>query len=179
MKIRMIVQHAFVMAASTICVIGLGLTQARAETPISPQAAFERLKGLAGEWRGTSDEKDKGPAVTVTYKVTSNGSVVMETLFPGTEHEMITMYYLVGPRLVLTHYCSQANQPMMALTKASNADELIFDFAGGSNVKPKTDLHMHTVRIMFQGKDAITSEWDSYQAGKKADTKKFFLNRKG
>jgi len=30
-----------------------------------------------------------------------------------------------------------------------------FDFAGGTNFKPAEDMHMHGLRIRFEGKDAI------------------------
>jgi len=52
----------------------------------------------------------------VTYRVASAGSVVQETLFPGTPHEMISMYHLVDGELVLTHYCAMANQRGCAST---------------------------------------------------------------
>src|SRR4030095_13225515 len=52
------------------------------------RAAFERLKTLAGHWNGSMHEEQ----YALDYRVASGGSVVMATLFPGTEHEMITMF---------------------------------------------------------------------------------------
>ena len=152
--------------------------QAEANKPVNAKEAFEKLKGLAGEWRGTEGEKGKGMEMTVLYKTTSHGSAVVETLFPGTDHEMITVFHLEGDRLVLTHYCAIGNQPKMALSKKATADHLVFDFIGGSNVNPKDDLHMHSARFQLEGKDSFSAEWDTYQGGKKTDTKKFFLTRK-
>jgi hypothetical protein len=152
--------------------------ESESQTTITPKAAFEKLKGLAGEWHGTEGEKDKGHPAAVTYRTTSGGSAVMETLFPGSDHEMVTLYHLDGDKLVLTHYCMLANQPKMALTGKSTADELVFDFAGGSNVRPMKDMHMHSLRLRFENKDAITTEWDMFDAGQKVDSKKFFLTRK-
>ena len=90
---------------------------------------------------------------------------------------MVTMYHLDGDKLVLTHYCMLANQPKMALTDKSTVDELVFDFAGGSNVKKK-DMHMHAMRLRFENKDTIATEWDMFNEGKKVDSKRFFLTRK-
>src|SRR6187551_3709607 len=52
--------------------------------------AFGKLKQLDGTWTGAVGKPD-GDAAKVIYKVTAGGSVVMETLFPGTDHEMISM----------------------------------------------------------------------------------------
>ena len=177
MKTQYLSRSAYVLPA-LLLVAGLVFAEAKAQNSIGSKAAFEKLKGLSGEWRGTVDTKSQGPEVTVLYKTTSNGSAVMETLFPGTEHEMLTVYYLEKGELVLTHYCARANQPKMRLTTKSTPDELVFDYAGGANIKPRKDTHMHSARIRFEGKDAIASEWDVFQQGKKADTKKFFLARK-
>ena len=156
----------------------IALAESKSQTSITPNEAFAKLKGLAGEWRGTEGDKDKGHPAAVTYRTTSGGSAVMETLFPGSDHEMVTLYHLDGDKLVLTHYCMLANQPKMALTGKSTADELVFDFAGGSNVKPMKDMHMHSLRLRFENKDAIATEWDMFDAGRKVDSKKFFLTRK-
>jgi hypothetical protein len=148
------------------------------DSSMSAQAAFEKVKGLAGEWTGAVDSRDSGKAVTVVYRVTSSGNAVVETLFPGSDHEMITVYHLDGDKLVLTHYCTVGNQPRMTLAKASTPGELSFDFAGGSNVKPKRDKHMHAMRMKFEGPNALNCEWDFFADGKKAGMTKFFVARK-
>jgi hypothetical protein len=145
---------------------------------ISAPDAFAMLKNLAGEWNGTIQEKDKGPASSVIYKVTANGNVVLETLFPGTEHEMVTAYHLNGDQLVLTHYCASGNHPKMALDKQSTKNLLVFTFAGATNFNPKKDMHMHNGRIKLIDNDHIESEWDAYKDGKHVSTEKFFLSRK-
>lgn len=160
----------------TACLICLAASAGDKPTPA--QAAFERLKGLAGEWRGRIGDREKGPAATVLFRTTAAGHTVMETLFPGTAHEMVTMYHLEEGKLVLTHYCAAGNQPRMALTKKSTADVLDFNFIGGANLSARRDGHMHAARIRFESRDALATEWDYFQDGKKSDTKKFFLKRK-
>jgi hypothetical protein len=66
---------------------------------VTAQAAFEALKALTGSW----EVPDSKEPMAVTYRVISGSTTVMETTFPGTPHEMITMYHLDGADLVLTH----------------------------------------------------------------------------
>lgn len=154
---------------------------ALAEEPakaITAQEAFAMLKGLAGEWQGKAMDKEKGPEVSVTYRVTANGSVVLETLFPGSDHEMLTLYHLDNGKLVLTHYCTMGNQPRMELDPASSPGRLAFSFVGGSNLDAGQDMHMHQGRINLVAPDRLENEWDTFRGSEKIDTKKFFLERK-
>jgi hypothetical protein len=139
-------------------------------------AVFQRLKALHGEWQGTV-ESQQGPAASVQYRLTANGNTVMETLFPGTDHEMISMYHLDGKDLVISHYCAMGNQPKMKLSSAT-AGQLIFDFAGGSNLDPKKDVHIHSGKIVFVDNDHLEAEWAVYQGEKQVGTNKFFLARR-
>src|SRR5262245_10645743 len=80
----------------------LGVTALAADGPGGdPKAAFTRLKALAGEWNCAAHEPGHGgdKPLKINYRVTANGSAVMETLFPGTDHEMVTMYHLDGDDL--------------------------------------------------------------------------------
>jgi hypothetical protein len=162
----------------TLTLVGWSTQGAVANTPpISGQAAFEVMKSLAGEWRGTAQGEEKNMDVAVTYRVTSAGSAVVETLFSGTAHEMITVYYLDGAKLCLTHYCAMANQPRMVLNKKSNSRDLLFDFAGGSNMNPKKDAHMHAAHLLVENPDAIRGEWTAYKDGKENGVTRFTLAR--
>jgi hypothetical protein len=149
------------------------------ETPagkVDPKAAFEKLKGLAGEWSGTAGEGFPAPVI---YKVSANGNVVMETLFPGTPHEMITMYHLAGDNLVATHYCSAGNQPHFKLdAEKSTPTELVFAFDGGTNFDPAKDGHIHEGKIGFAGDGKLENLWTFYAGGKQAESKDFHLTRK-
>jgi hypothetical protein len=143
---------------------------------LDPKAAFERLKGLNGEWQGHAMTED-GPAISVSYAVTGAGSVVMERLFPGTPH-VISMYYLDGKDLVMTHYCASGNQPHLRLNPgASSAGELSFDFTGGTNLNAAVDSHMHSGRMMFKDDSHIENVWVGYEGGKPVGSKRFILTR--
>ncbi len=131
---------------------------------------LERLKKLAGTW--VADTKEMGK-VTVTYRVISGGSTVMETIMPGQPHEMVTMFHLDGDDLVLTHYCMIGNQPRMKAQKDSKEGTLDFRCVGGSNMKCDTDTHMHSAFFTFVDADHLTAEWTLQKDGKSDHAMKF------
>jgi hypothetical protein len=140
-----------------------------------PNAAFDRLKTLAGDWDG----KYVAPEGTFTGKanirVVSGGSAVMLTMEEGGAGEMITMFHPDGPKqLMVTHYCSGQNQPRMKLTAMSDPNVLVFDFVDGTNVS-KVE-HMKKLVITIIDADHHTEEWTSYGDGK-ATVAKFDYTR--
>ena len=136
--------------------------------------AFEQMKGLAGTWDG---ETPNGPA-TIKYRVGSAGSVVIEELFPGTDHEMMTVYHLDGDQLVATHYCAAGNQPRFKLDPASTASEgLHFAFAGGSNMQPG-DAHVHEATIRIVDTDHVEATWSAWKDGKPDHEMTFSMTRR-
>jgi hypothetical protein len=129
-------------------------------------AAFEKFKALAGDWVAAEDgEMSKKGDLVARYAVTAAGSAVVETVFPGSPHEMVTVYHPDGADLVLTHFCMEGNQPRM---RAKGAQGSRFDFAydGGTNIDPKRDRHMHKAILEFLGVDEIRSEWTELSEGK-------------
>jgi hypothetical protein len=132
-------------------------------------AGLERLKKLAGEWVATDAQGKPTTQVVSVFKVIAAGSAVQETIFPGQAHEMVTVYHLDGPDLVLTHYCAAGNQPHMKADAKSPANQLRFQFAGGSNLNPAKDMHMHEGSITFIDDDHLEWKWVGYQDGKPAE----------
>ena len=141
--------------------------------------ALERFRALAGEWVAAEDGEmvTKGDLVA-RYRVTAGGSAVIETLFPGTPHEMVTVYHGDGQDLVLTHYCLEGNQPKMRARGAGAAERVDFAFDGGANVDPATSRHMNSASFRFLGPDEIESEWTEIEAGKPVLVVKTRLHRK-
>jgi hypothetical protein len=145
-------------------------------TGIEAKTAFDRLKKLEGEWKvpGHGDH----PAGKVIYKVTAAGSTLMETQFPGSSHEMVTMYHLDGKDLKVTHYCAAGNQPRLKLDlKASKPDFYSFVFDGGTNLNPDKDMHIHAFRVKVLEDGKLESEWDGYIDGKLSHCEKFPMSR--
>lgn len=159
-----------ILAAAMLVILPLSSASAD-EAP--GHEAFETLKALEGTWHGTSsaDQKD----ATHVFEVSAAGTVVMETMFPDTDHEMINMYHLDGDDLVLTHYCAGGNQPTMKLAKAEG-NTLHFDFTGGTNLDPDSDPHIHAAMLVL-GDDELQSHWTAWNEGKKAGVNEISLKR--
>jgi hypothetical protein len=156
----------------------LTLAAGSATVRASESKELERMKSLVGQWEGTSSPTDKamGP-VRIEYSVTAAGSAVVERLFPGTPHEMMSVYAVDDKgKLVMTHYCALGNHPQMTL-KSAGPDKLELELAAQSNVDPKT-MHMHGVAFAFDGPDHMTETWTSFDRGQKKETKVFDLKRK-
>jgi hypothetical protein len=147
------------------------------------QAAFEKLKSLAGNWEGTGHGEGEAEGegtfdATHIFRIASAGTVVMETMNPGADGEMINMYHLDGDALRVTHYCAGGNQPAMLLDQArSTADKLYFEFIGGTNMDPEVDHHIHSIEIDLLGPDKIQSVYGSYGGGESAGAMSFALER--
>ena len=129
----------------------------------APNAAFERLKGLAGTWDATMLAPD-GEKTTVEYRVSANGTVVQETMFVGAPFEMINMYTVEGDTIVATHYCSGDNQPRLRLNaEKSKGDQLVFDFVdvGGKNTKS----YINGLTMKFGADGKVEEQWSSAGEG--------------
>jgi hypothetical protein len=162
---------------------GACLVFAEQEMPPMPEPAtspdFEKIKSLAGTWEGTATHHDGEPEpATFIYRVTAGGTAVVETEFAGTEHEMVTVYHMVGDELVLTHYCMLANQPTMAVQPDDDPDVMRFEFTGGTNITSENDWHMHAVDMTFHDEDAFTARWTSHMDGQPGPSAVVELQRK-
>ena len=165
-----------IAAAAMIAGAGYAVAGEDAKCPPTPPASaqLEQIKKLAGRWEGTSDHMaEQGPSV-VEYKITSGGSAVVETLFPGTPHEMVSIYHDEGGRLAMTHYCMLGNQPTLKLVKSDGNN---FKFTLASGIKSLKEMHMHQLVLTWQDPDHITQTWTSYQDGKPQEPSEFKLAR--
>jgi hypothetical protein len=140
--------------------------------PMDPKAsaALEKVKALEGTWVA-KPQADGRSAGSVVFHPTSNGTAVMETMFPGTNEEMVNLFTASGDTIVMTHYCAMGNQPHMKLTP-SDGKTMKFDFVDGGNIKSATDAHMHSVELTVDG-DKLTEHWSFSNDGKVVDHKVF------
>jgi hypothetical protein len=124
------------------------------------------MKQLVGAWEGTSDMGKEGEKVRVEYRLTAGSSALVETLFPGSAEEMVSVYHDQKGKLAMTHYCLLRNQPRMTLRQA-NAQTIELVFAkNGNDINPAKEKHMHAVRITFIDNEHITQKWTLYDNGK-------------
>ena len=141
-------------------------------------AKLEVIKQLAGDWVRVGGDGRPTDQIFSSYRVTAGGSAVLETLFCGTNHEMITVYHEDGEHLVLTHYCTLGNQPHMRAEPTDDPNRIVFKCAGVSNAKSENDEHMHEGRLTILGDDRIKTEWLKFKDGKNDYTASFELVRK-
>ena len=134
--------------------------------PATPtNSGLEKMKKLAGTWLAADKDGKPTDQVVSIIKVTAGGSVVHETLFPGQPHEMVSIYTVDGPDLVMTHYCVLGNQPRMKADPKSPANQICFKFAGGTNLDPKKDKHMHEGTLTLIDDDHIEIAGVAWEGG--------------
>ena len=131
--------------------------------PTNP--ALEKMKKLAGTWVVADKDGKPTDQVASIIKVTSGGSAVHETLFPGQPHEMVSIYTVDGADLIMTHYCVLGNQPRMKADPKSPSNQIVFRFAGGTNLNPAKDKHMHGATLIIVSDDRIEVQGTGWENG--------------
>jgi hypothetical protein len=170
---------ALSLAALTL-LSAIAFAEDQKQPPNSPKkGALEQFKQLAGEWSGKEvSGMNEGQTIHVKYKVTAGGSVVVETIMPDSDHEMVTVIHPDGDDLILTHYCMLGNQPQMKASGKGDGKEVAFKFTKATNLKSDKDAHMHDAKYTFVDKDTIKTEWTHYIDGKESGKVVFELKRK-
>lgn len=133
--------------------------------PAPTNANLEKLKKLAGTWVMLDKDGKPGDQIASVIKVTAGGSAVHETFFPGQPLEMISVYHVDGPDLVMTHYCVLGNQPRMKADPKSPSNQIVWNFAGGTNLDPKKDKHMHSATLTIINDDLIEVNGTGWENG--------------
>ncbi len=109
--------------------------------PSGAQKSFDTLKTLAGTWQGPvkveppQPDMGDGTAIQISLRVTSRGNALVHEMFePGKADDPtrydhpLTMLYLDGDRLLLTHYCDAGNRPRMVARTSPEGKTVEFDF---------------------------------------------------
>jgi hypothetical protein len=146
-----------VLAAVAVLVMALAAGPVRAGS--NGAAAFEQLKSLVGHWEAAKPGTEKA---TVDIELTSGGTALLEKFHMeegGKPVEMITLYYVDGDQLKLTHYCMTGNQPTMVATYTPETRTFKFDFAGITNLKSPDAGHMHHAVYTLMDNDHFKTTW--------------------
>jgi hypothetical protein len=161
------------IAAVLLAATGL----ARPDTQAQSAASFDKLKSLVGEWEGLAAEGGKEMPTTSSFRLVSDGSVLMNVLAAGTSHEMVTMFHMDGSDLLATHYCAAHNQPRFRLAPAADANVLTFEFKDATNLPNLTAPHMVGVKLTLVDANHHYEDW-TFLADGQATTRRFDLHRK-
>jgi hypothetical protein len=151
-----------VLLAFIICVIApagrrffdgnlftVALAQKPAPEKSDAQKSFSLMKTLAGNWRGPATTIPQmpdmiGATVQVSLRVTSGGAALMHEMGPegrtadptNGDDDPITMLYIDGDRLLLTHYCDTwGNRPRMSGKLLPDGKTVEFEFLDVAGTK--------------------------------------------
>jgi hypothetical protein len=159
----------FLRFALTIVVISLStMAFAQSVAQSDAQKSFDKMKTLAGSWEGrvvgTGTPMD-GTQLRVTLRVTSRGNaLVHEMTQSASPDDPITMFYLDGDRLLLTHYCDAGNRPRMTGKLAPDGKSVDFEFL---DVAGNTQYgHMHHAIFTVIDANHHAEEWTFMQGDK-------------
>ena len=145
------------------------------------QQSFDKLKTLTGSWEGhvttlPPQAEIEGKPMQVTLRTTSMGNALMhEMTAAGRPDDPITMLYLDGDRLLLTHYCDAGNRPRMTGKILSDGKTVEFDFL---DVAGSTQYgHMHHAVFTLTDSNHHTEDWMYMEPGDKPVHAHFELQR--
>ncbi len=162
-------------ASAVAALLTLSILPAAGRAAEKSNPGWEKMKTLVGEWEGLHEGKTPG---RVSYKLVSNGTALMEVISTANEPEMVTMYTPDGGRLLMTHYCSEGNQPRMrADAPTTDAKQISFSFVDVSNLSGPDAGHMQHLDILFKDADHISQRW-TYRLAGKDETATFDYTRK-
>jgi len=126
------------------------------------QKSFETMKSLAGSWNGRlfvpEHPELENKSGRVTFRVTSMGNaLVHEMTGEGRPDDPITMIYLDGDHLLLTHYCDAGNRPRMEGKMSADGKTLEFSFI---DLSGSTQYgHMHHAVFTLIDANHHTEDW--------------------
>jgi hypothetical protein len=132
------------IAKITLLVTLLSLTAVKGADQVTPGAVFTQLQTLVGTWEGKTE---KGRVLKVSYRLTANDTVLIETWTLGPKRESLTLYHLDNESLIATHYCALGNQPRLRLKEGGNASSFTFDFVSATNLPKPEIAHQHQFEI--------------------------------
>ena len=162
--------------AIAIAILAAGTALAANTTPESAPgpAAYARLKTLVGEWEA---DTPMGKA-HLSYELIAGGTSLVEHESAEKMPAMLTVYYLDGNRLLLTHYCMAGNQPrMQARSFNPETGEVDFQFLDATNLSSPNAGHMHNAKIRLVDNDHFSSQWEFYQNGQAQRSEAFQYTR--
>jgi len=126
------------------------------------QKSFDKLKTLAGSWQGSYE----GKPMQATLRVTSMGNAIEHEMKGEGPDDPITMFYLDGDRLLLTHYCDAGNRPRMAGKLSPDGKTLEFDLVDVGNYSSTQAGHMQHAVFNIIDANHHTEEWTFFLEGK-------------
>lgn len=145
------------MIAKIVLLTGLfALTAVKAAEQLDARAVFAKLQTLVGEWEGKTE---KGRVLKVSYRLTANNTVLVETWTLGPQRESLTLYHMDNESLIATHYCPVGNQPRLRFKEGGSASVFVFEFVSATNLpKPEAAHQFRFEMELLQASSFARSE---------------------
>ena len=166
-------KRAFVVIICVIAFAGFAVAADEPHPAAPTNPMWEKMKTLEGAW---TTKTEYGTSLT-TYRLTSGGSAMIQTIDAPGEGEMTTVFHPVGQTVVGTHYCLSMNQPTFVASPGPDASVISFKFKSVDNLKTPTSGHMRELVLKIADKDHHSQTW-SYRANGKDSTDTFVAERK-
>jgi hypothetical protein len=122
----------------------LALTAVHGADPVNPRDVFAKLQTLVGEWEGKTEA---GRTLKVSYRLTANNTVLVETWTLGPTRESLTLYHMDNDDLIATHYCPVGNQPRLRFKEGGSASLFVFEFVSATNLPKPEVAHQHRFEV--------------------------------
>ncbi len=132
----------------------------------SPQAVFDQLKTLQGDWRSTSG------ATIANFRLIANGSSIVETWTMSPTRQSMTVYTMDGERIIATHYCPQGNAPRLELSNTGADGTHHFVFLDGANLQKEDRSHAHAFSVLLDSHGSLVRNEIYVANGSAYDPKK-------
>lgn len=161
-------KHLFIVVLS----VGVAVSAAAQSAPgTEAQKSFDTMKTLAGTWKGQvktfppHPDMD-GKVMEASLRVTSMGNaIVHEMTGEGRADHPVTMVYLDGDELELTHYCDAGNRPRMVGKESADGKTVDFSFL---DVSGSTAYgHMQHATFTVIDNNHHIEEWTYLEPGDK------------
>jgi len=163
-------------------------TPAVTTTQTDAQKAFTQLKTLAGKWDAIVTTEPKipqmgdGDVAQVTMSVRSRGNSLVHEMYDPKHPDdashfdhPVTMFYLDGDKLFLTHYCDAGNRPRMTARISPDGKTIDFDFIDVTGSLKYG--HMQHALFTIIDADHHTEDWTYMMPGDKPVRAHFEMKR--
>ncbi len=143
------------------------------------QKSFDQMKTLAGSWEAhmvtvpPQAAMGENTIMEISMRVTSRGNALVHEMKqagaptddPTHFDHPVTMLYLDGDRLLLTHYCDAGNRPRMAARTSPDGKTVDFDLV---DVAGSTEYgHMQHAVFTIIDANHHTEDWTYMMPGDK------------
>lgn len=133
----------------------------RGQSPATHEG-FEKLKTIAGKWKGTVHSPMGPSGVTLEWEEISGGRALMEKLTFDGAPTMVSIYHPDGRQLMMTHYCTSANQPRVRTRQtewSAASRDFEFFYLDATNVLSSDQMHIEKLTFNLKDDDHLVQKW--------------------